>query len=196
MSVNEQVRNPCKQTGQQRVHKSRDTKFILYIWIPRKRRLHRLTIFELLCKCFEYFFFQAQNIPLCLEKLAHRCHECNVLTDPLNLSALALPTCTQCVSIFNCSGPAELKRTSEYACASCTVSHVFNAKRVGNYLSPSSAMFGTQNPCTLASSPRRSVKSDWTYLKDRASSAPGRDGTARPASFDKWKVALEFRPFP
>ena len=34
-----------KQTGPQRVHKSRDTKFILYIWIPRIRWLHRLTIF-------------------------------------------------------------------------------------------------------------------------------------------------------
>ena len=41
-----------------------------------------------------------QNILLCLENLAHRSHECNILTDPLNLSALALPTCMQCVPIF------------------------------------------------------------------------------------------------
>ena len=45
--------------------------------------------FELLCNCFAFFFFfQGQNIPLCLEKLAHRSYEYNVLTDPLNLSVL------------------------------------------------------------------------------------------------------------
>ena len=31
-----------------------------------------------------------------------RSHECNVLTDPLNLSALALPTRAQCIPIFYC----------------------------------------------------------------------------------------------
>ena len=36
-------------------------------------------------------------MPLCLEKLSHGC---NVLTDPLNVSALALPTCTQSVPSF------------------------------------------------------------------------------------------------
>ena len=50
--------------------------------------------------CVFFFFFQAQNIPLCLEKLAHRSHECNVLTEPLNVSALTLPICTQCAPIF------------------------------------------------------------------------------------------------
>ena len=30
----------------------------------------------------------------------HQSHECNVLTDPLNLSALVLPTCMQCIPIF------------------------------------------------------------------------------------------------
>ena len=33
----------------------------------------------------------------------------------------------------------------EYARASCAVSHVSNAKRIGNYFAPSSAVFGTQN---------------------------------------------------
>ena len=32
------------------------------------------------------------------KKLAHQSHECNALTDPLNLSVLALPTC---IPIFN-----------------------------------------------------------------------------------------------
>ena len=41
-----------------------------------------------------------KNIPFCLEKLAYRSHECNVLTDPLNLSVLALPACMQCIPIF------------------------------------------------------------------------------------------------
>ena len=32
----------------------------------------------------------------------------------------------------------------ENAGASCTFSHVFNAKRIGNYFAPSFAVFGTQ----------------------------------------------------
>ena len=78
-----------RTTGPQRVHKSRDTK---------------LCTLESHCFCvfFFFFFFQAQNIRLCLEKLAHRSH---VLTDPLNLSALVLPTCTQCVPTFSGHSP-------------------------------------------------------------------------------------------
>ena len=63
----------------------RDTKFILYILIPRKRWFRRLTVFA----CF-FFFFQAQNIPLCLEKLAHRFHECKCF----DRSTKSFCTCT------------------------------------------------------------------------------------------------------
>ena len=102
MSVNKQVRSACKQTtGPQCVHKSCNTKFILQILISRKRWLRRLTISNYYVTVFRlFFFFQAQNIPLSLEKLAHLCHECNVLTDTRNLSALALPTCMHCVPMF------------------------------------------------------------------------------------------------
>ena len=96
MSLGMQVVSVRKQTGPQRMHKVRHK-----IGSHGKCWLHRLTIFELLCDCFcVFFFFQAQNIPLCPEKLAHRFQECNLLTDPLNLSTLALPTCTQCVPIL------------------------------------------------------------------------------------------------
>ena len=33
----------------------------------------------------------------------------------------------------------------EYVLASCAVSHVLNAQRIGNYFASSSAIFGTQN---------------------------------------------------
>ena len=59
----------------------------------------------------------------------------------------------------------------EYVHASCAVSHVFNAKRIGNYFAPSPAIFGTQTPTHFVSGPRKSVKTDWPYSKDRASSA-------------------------
>ena len=61
-------------------------------------------------------------------------------------------------SAFHLSGLPELKElvlaavngkenstSFEYARASCSVSHVFNAKRIGNYFAPSSAIFGTKN---------------------------------------------------
>ena len=104
VSVNKHVRSACKQTGPQRVpHKSRDTKCYLYISIPRKRWLRRLTIFELL----------AQNIPLCLEKLAHRSHECKVLTDLLNLPALYYPLVRSAYLYFTCCCKDELTANTQ-----------------------------------------------------------------------------------
>ena len=94
------------------------------------------------------------------------------------------------------STPRELVR------ASCSVSRVFNATKIGNYFAPSSAIFGTQSSAHFASSPRRGVKTDWPYSEDRASSArtssvscqnwpvPFTDRTVQPASSDKWKAAL------
>ena len=43
--------------------------------------------------------------------------------------------------------------------------------RIGNCFAALSAIFGTRNSSHFASSPHRSVKTDWPYSKDRASSA-------------------------
>ena len=109
----------------------------------------------------------------------HRCHECNVLTDPLNLSALALPTCTQCVSILNCSGLAELKRTSSCRYKWKSETPLLASTRVRVALSRMFSMpkgleiiwhhrlqyLAFKTLAHFASSPRRSVKTDWPYSK-------------------------------
>ena len=85
------------------------------------------------------------------------------------------------MSVFHVSGLAELKELvfaglnrkqksslREYARTSYAVSHFLNAKRIGNYFAPSSAL---KTLAHFASSPHRSVKTDWPYSKDWASSA-------------------------
>ena len=77
------------------MHKSRDKQNLFCTFESQGNAgffLNYVTVFA----CF----LQVQNMPLCLERLVRRSHECKVVTDPLSLSALTLPTCMQCIPIL------------------------------------------------------------------------------------------------